>query len=109
MASAKKPAARKTAPKSIAKAAAAKELDFGAEMPLDYMLRVMRDAGNSPARRDAMAKACAPFVHPKLAAMEHTGKDRGPVETHKMSDHELARRAAFLLTRAARKLSKKKS
>lgn len=31
--------------------------------PLDYMLSVMRDADEDPARRDRMAMAAAPFVH----------------------------------------------
>jgi len=38
--------------------------------PLDYMLAVMRDETADSARRDRMAQAAAPFVHPKIAAME---------------------------------------
>lgn len=45
------------------------------ETPLDYMLRVMRDPENDDHRRDDMAKAAAGYVHSKLAAIEHTGKD----------------------------------
>lgn len=44
--------------------------------PLDYMLAVMNRPGKDPktlARRDAMAVAAAPYVHPKLAAIEHSG------------------------------------
>lgn len=33
--------------------------------PLDYMLGVMRDGGADPGRRDRMAIAAAPYVHPK--------------------------------------------
>lgn len=33
--------------------------------PLDFMLRVMNDASESPQRRDRMAIAAAPFVHPR--------------------------------------------
>ena len=33
------------------------------ESPRDYMLRVMRDPAADIARRDAMARACAPYVH----------------------------------------------
>lgn len=47
--------------------------------PLDYMLSVMRDEAEEPTRRADMAKAAAPFVHPRLAAIEHTGKDGGPI------------------------------
>jgi len=38
-------------------------------LPLDYMLRVMRDPATEPHRRDAMAKAAAPYVHPQLQAV----------------------------------------
>lgn len=48
--------------------------------PLDYMLNVMRDAGQEPAVRLDAAKSAAPYVHPRLAAIEHTGKGGGPVE-----------------------------
>ena len=41
------------------------------EMPLDYMIRVMRDPSTEPHRRDAMAKAAAPYLHPQLAAIHH--------------------------------------
>ena len=48
--------------------------------PLDYMLRVMRNEKADNARRDEMAKAAAPYVHPKLASMQHTGPRGGPVQ-----------------------------
>ena len=44
----------------------------GGEMPLDYMLRVMRDPSAPPKRRDEMAKAAAPYVHAKLSSIEHS-------------------------------------
>ncbi|WP_244616898.1 hypothetical protein [Rhizobium sp. rho-13.1] len=28
-----------------------------------------------------MAKAAAPYVHPKLASLQHTGKNGGPIQT----------------------------
>jgi hypothetical protein len=43
------------------------------ETPLEYMLRVMRDREQPKDRRDDMAKAAAPYVHAKLAAVEHSG------------------------------------
>jgi hypothetical protein len=43
----------------------------GGEMPLDHMLRVMRDPATEPHRRDAMAKAAAPYCHPQLQAVAH--------------------------------------
>jgi hypothetical protein len=39
------------------------------ELPIAYMLRVMRDQTAEPKRRDAMALAAAPFCHPKLQAI----------------------------------------
>ena len=49
--------------------------------PLEYMLAVMRDSDEPAERRDEMAKAAAPYVHPKLAATElqHSGKDGDPL------------------------------
>jgi hypothetical protein len=38
----------------------------GGELPLDYMLRVMRDPNAAAKRRDEMAKAAAPYLHSKL-------------------------------------------
>jgi hypothetical protein len=38
----------------------------GGEMPLDYMLRVMRDKTAEHSRRDEMAKSAAPFLHSKM-------------------------------------------
>src|SRR5215469_13342522 len=41
----------------------------GGQLPLDYMLAVMRDPAAHAARRDDMAKAAAPYLHPKLSAV----------------------------------------
>jgi hypothetical protein len=38
--------------------------------PLEYMLRVLRDEGQDTERRDDMAKAAAPYVHPRLNSIE---------------------------------------
>ena len=56
------------------------------EMPLAYMMRIMRDPTTEPHRRDAMAKAAAPYVHPTLAAVAHKhldaqGRPMAPVVT----------------------------
>lgn len=45
--------------------------------PLDYMLAILRDEDAPDERRDDMAKAAAPYVHPKLAAVDHRGKIDG--------------------------------
>lgn len=50
------------------------------ELPLDYMLRVMRDEEADPKRRDGMAQAAAPYIHAKLASIEHTGEGGGAIK-----------------------------
>lgn len=47
--------------------------------PLEYMLSVMRGAGDERMRL-AAAQAAAPYVHAKLANIEISGKDGGPLE-----------------------------
>lgn len=44
-------------------------------MPLDYLLRIMRDACADEAKRIDCAKAAAPFLHAKLNAIDLTGGD----------------------------------
>jgi hypothetical protein len=39
-------------------------------LPLDYMLSVMRDSNADAKRRDAMAMAAAPYLHPRLSSIE---------------------------------------
>lgn len=58
------------------------------EMPLQYMLRVMRDPGADEKRRDAMATAAATYIHPKLSAVTGTFKHKH--EPTDLSDAELA-------------------
>lgn len=68
------------------------------QTPLEYMLKVMRDSKASDQRRDDMAKAAAPYVHPKLASMQHTGRNGGPIQSvdfTKMSDDDLDRLEAI--------------
>jgi hypothetical protein len=78
---------RKGAPN---KATAARQAAISAsgEAPLDYMIRVMRDKRAPVKRRDDMAKAAAPYVHPKLAAIEHAGTLSGKPPSQ-MTDEEL--------------------
>lgn len=63
-----------------ATAALAAEIAATGETPLEYMLRVMRDPVAEYDRRDKMAAAAAPYIHPKLASTEVTGKGGGPVQ-----------------------------
>jgi hypothetical protein len=79
------------------------------QSPLDYMLAVMRDPAADAARRDGMAKAAAPYCLSKAAAPDPADKDSGrgrrksgnhmAVDPQDVSDPELARRVAFLLTK----------
>jgi hypothetical protein len=39
-------------------------------LPLDYMLSVMRDPRADVKRRDGMAAAAAPYLHPKLSSVD---------------------------------------
>jgi hypothetical protein len=49
-------------------------------LPLDYMLTVMRDAKAEPKRRDAMAMAAAPYLHPKVSPIEAKLNERSGAE-----------------------------
>jgi hypothetical protein len=51
----------------------------GGETPAEYMLRVMRDPTVDHDRRDKMAVAAAPYVHAKLASVEHKGDADSPL------------------------------
>ena len=46
------------------------QAEAGGEMPLDFLLRMMRDAGADEAKRIDCAKAAAPYVHAKLANID---------------------------------------
>ncbi len=63
------------------KASAAKAAEIAASglTPLDWMLSVLRDPTVDYDRRDRMAKDAAPYVHPRLASTEVTGKDGAPL------------------------------
>jgi hypothetical protein len=57
--------------------------------PLEYMLQVMRtepspdmdarDMLQAITMRFEAAKAAAPYIHPRLAAIEHSGPNGGPI------------------------------
>jgi len=42
----------------------------GGEMPIDYMLRIMRDEETSSMRRDEMAKAAARYLHAQVRVID---------------------------------------
>ena len=41
--------------------------------PLEFMLNIMQDQMAEPGVRLDAAKSAAPYVHPRLAAIEHSG------------------------------------
>jgi hypothetical protein len=45
------------------------------EMPLQYLLRLMRDETASPARRDRAAAIAAPYCHQRLAEKTKRAQD----------------------------------
>jgi len=70
--------------------------------PLDVMLRAMHAALKKDNLKEAhnYAKDAAPYIHPKLAAMTHSGPNGGPIEyrnLEKLTDDEL--RAAIAIQR----------
>ena len=50
-------------------------------MPLDYMLRILRDENATADARMWAAEKAAPYLHPRLANVQIAGDDGGPVET----------------------------
>jgi hypothetical protein len=92
MAVGKKTGGRSKGTPNKATARREKEIAKSGDTPLDYMLKVMRNPKADASRRDDMAKAAAPYVHPKLAAHQHTGPRGGPIQTvdlTKLSGDEL--------------------
>lgn len=59
--------------------------------PREFMLAVMRDETKELSVRMDAAKAVAPYVHSRLSAIEHTGKDGGPIEMTDANPRDLAR------------------
>jgi hypothetical protein len=51
------------------------EMAASGELPVDYMLGVMRDPTADLVRRDQMARAVAPYCHPQLQAIAHRNLD----------------------------------
>lgn len=70
--------------------------------PLEYMIQVMQDPTASLARRDDMCKAAGPYIHPKLAQVDHRGKD-GEALIPPSDPADIARRVAFILAAAVSK------
>jgi hypothetical protein len=80
MAKGKKTGGRKKGSRNKATIALEQELAASGELPRDYMLRIMRDPNADDHRRDEMAKAVAPYVHPRFATIPHTGDGEKPTQ-----------------------------
>jgi hypothetical protein len=50
------------------------------ELPLGYLLRIMRDSNIDPKRRDTMAKAALPYFHGRLISKSHSSTDPNGTE-----------------------------
>lgn len=68
-------AGRKPGAPNKATAAQRKAVTDSGLTPLDYLLSVMRDGTVPRDERVDAANKAAPYVHAKLSAIEHTGKD----------------------------------
>ena len=72
-------AGRKPGVRNKRTAAKVAEVEASGLTPLDYLLTVLRDeALDREARVDA-AKAAAPYVHARLAAVEHSTDPENPM------------------------------
>src|SRR5947208_12470992 len=77
--------------------------------PLDYLMMLVRaetEPGLDPAVAKARetlrfeaAKAAAPYCHPRLQAVTLGGDPENPIKVDNMSELEVSRRLAFLMTR----------
>lgn len=53
--------------------------------PLEYMLNVLRDVNQTHEERFKAAIQAAPYMHPRLAAVQHSGDQDNPVAYQIMS------------------------
>ena len=74
-----------------------KEIAKSGLTPLNYMLDVLRNGDSTVEDKRWAANAAAPYVHPRLAAVQHTGKDGVPLGANDLTDIERAQRLLVLL------------
>ena len=67
--------------------------------PLEVMLLAMRAhvKAQDLDKAAAVAKDAAPYMHPRLAAVEHTGKDGGAIQHENVTNEDRARALLSLL------------
>src|SRR5690242_5945739 len=56
------------------------------ELPLEYMLRIMRDPTVEDTRRDKMAALAAPFCHPRIADNRFGKRDAALEEAQRATE-----------------------
>lgn len=92
---------RKKGTPNKATAAKAAQIAASGQTPLDYLLEVMRNTRNVLSVRVDAAKAAAPYVHPKLQAIEHSlPKPEGSAAEQQGAVFEAARRIASVFAEA---------
>ena len=76
----------------VARAPAIKKLTDGKTTPLDYLVQVMRGDVTYDEQKFKAAVAAAPYMHPRLQAIEHSGEI---VSKHEQAVDELERAAGI--------------
>ena len=66
----------------------------GGDTPLEVILAMMRGKRDFDANLLAAAVAAAPYVHPKLSAIEHTGDVGGPFQHESITNEEIEKEVA---------------
>jgi hypothetical protein len=64
-----------------------------------FLVAVYKDPRVTLSERIDAAKAAAVYEKPRLVAIEHTGKDGGPIKTEEVSDTDRARALAVFLAK----------
>lgn len=79
MAAGKKTGGRQVGSRNKATKAREEVISASGLTPLEYMLSVLRDPESDKSQKMDAAKASAPYVHPRLAAIEHSGDPDRPL------------------------------
>ena len=74
MGAGRKPGGKNAATMDLERAAAGVWVSMSDEMPLDYMLGIMRGKRKFNINKFKAANAALPYCHPRLSAIEHTGQ-----------------------------------
>jgi hypothetical protein len=64
-----------------------------------YLLAEVKKAAGLREMAQNCARDASPYVHHKLASVEHTGKDGGPIKTQEVTDEQRAKALNVMLAR----------